>query len=67
MIIYPPCKGCNERYIGCHSQCEQYKAYKDKVDEQAKAQNKAKHKVYIGDIRNGEWKLRTSQSNREKE
>ena len=56
MIIHPPCEGCDKRYIGCHGQCEQYKAYKVKVDEQREAKrNKAnidkairdnKHKTY---------------------
>jgi hypothetical protein len=22
------CKGCQERYVGCHSECEKYKEYK---------------------------------------
>ena len=24
-----PCKGCENRYIGCHSKCDDYKAFKD--------------------------------------
>lgn len=23
-----PCKDCEERYLGCHSECEKYKAYR---------------------------------------
>lgn len=33
------CKGCVNRYAGCHAACESYKQYKMKVD----ALNAAKH------------------------
>ena len=29
----PGCKGCTERTIGCHSNCEKYNAYKDELAE----------------------------------
>ena len=25
--IYCACKGCTERYVGCHSNCEKYKDF----------------------------------------
>lgn len=28
---YAPCKGCTERVVGCHSNCEKYKEFKDYV------------------------------------
>ena len=28
----PPCFNCDKRVARCHSNCEQYKAYKDKTD-----------------------------------
>lgn len=34
------CKGCKERYVGCHSSCERYKAdvaEREKQKEQSKA------------------------------
>lgn len=34
MAIKPPCKGCEERQIGCHSTCERYKAFRADLDEQ---------------------------------
>lgn len=35
-----PCFGCDERHLGCHGDCEEYKAYRDsKVQE---AQERAK-------------------------
>ncbi|MBQ0099723.1 MAG: hypothetical protein KBS91_04175 [Firmicutes bacterium] len=27
-----PCKGCNDRSIGCHENCRLYALYKEKVD-----------------------------------
>ena len=32
------CKGCTDRYIGCHGSCEAYKSYKEEV---------AKAKAYL--------------------
>ncbi len=29
----PPCKGCDERVIGCHSVCERYITWKAERDE----------------------------------
>jgi 5-formaminoimidazole-4-carboxamide-1-beta-D-ribofuranosyl 5'-monophosphate synthetase len=33
MSNFCPCKDCNERFLGCHSICDNYKNYKSKVDE----------------------------------
>lgn len=32
---YPkaPCKNCEERHIGCHSECSSYKEFRSSVDE----------------------------------
>ena len=30
------CKGCTERYQGCHSNCEKYKAFRKEIDEATK-------------------------------
>ena len=27
-----PCLGCADRHIGCHSDCERYKAFKGRTD-----------------------------------
>lgn len=27
------CKGCTEQYIGCHSDCESYNAYRKELNE----------------------------------
>lgn len=34
MATKPPCKGCDERQIGCHSTCERYKAFRAALNEQ---------------------------------
>jgi len=36
-----PCKNCQDRYLGCHSHCIAFKAYKD-------ADEKEKSKIYQG-------------------
>lgn len=28
-----PCKGCSERFVGCHSNCEKYKEFTQENDE----------------------------------
>jgi len=34
------CKGCQKRHLGCHSDCEDYKAYKEEVERINKARRK---------------------------
>lgn len=36
------CKGCTDRYPGCHDHCEHYKEYRKALDEYAEKQLKAK-------------------------
>ena len=36
MLVQAPCKGCEERQVGCHSQCERYLSYVKMKDEQKK-------------------------------
>ena len=31
-----PCKGCENRYVGCHSNCDDYLEFRGKTDEMAK-------------------------------
>ena len=28
-----PCKDCTKRQVGCHAQCEDYKAYQDALED----------------------------------
>lgn len=30
--IKSPCQGCDARYVGCHSQCQNYASYRAKID-----------------------------------
>ena len=39
---YEPCKGCAERYIGCHSDCEKYAVYRKLFDERAEEKRRAR-------------------------
>lgn len=31
------CRGCTERYVGCHAECEKYKTAKAELDNRKKA------------------------------
>lgn len=37
------CKGCTDRYLGCHDKCESYKAYKKELDDFNKKRQDAIH------------------------
>lgn len=32
MIRMTPCKDCQDRFVGCHSQCDKYSAFRKQVD-----------------------------------
>lgn len=32
-----PCKNCNDRFVGCHGQCDRYKAFRADIDKDKKA------------------------------
>ena len=40
--IDSPCKDCQDRFLGCHSKCEKYIAFRKKRDEQLDEINKQK-------------------------
>ena len=47
----PPCKGCEDRVIGCHSVCERYITWKAERDELKKELTKiAMHEQEQNDI-----------------
>lgn len=29
--IHSPCQFCKERYVGCHANCDNYKAYREDI------------------------------------
>lgn len=35
-MIKSPCKGCENRCIGCHSVCSKYAEFKQEMDEQSR-------------------------------
>lgn len=44
-----PCKGCEDRKVGCHSSCEKYKAYREIID---KGEAEKKRKIIMN-----EWSM----------
>ena len=45
--IHNQCLGCTDRYVGCHSDCEKYKAYKEEMTKFEDTVNK-RRKKYSG-------------------
>lgn len=41
-----PCKGCNDRQVGCHSTCENYQNFKKKDAEEKEALRNEKEKRF---------------------
>jgi len=37
-----PCKGCEDRHVGCHSECDAYIAFKNIREEEREAVHKKK-------------------------
>ncbi len=35
------CKGCEERHVGCHIDCEVYKAYREELDKEKESRIQA--------------------------
>ena len=33
MVVISPCKGCTDRYVGCHAKCDGYKDFVVKNEE----------------------------------
>ena len=47
----PPCKGCEDRAVGCHSGCERYKQYKAELAAaKAELYGKQQENIMIGDV-----------------
>lgn len=47
MIKESPCQFCKLRYLGCHSECVDYKKYTEEKDEIKETMRKAKEKEDI--------------------
>ena len=48
----PPCKGCNEREMGCHIVCERYRAFRaEREAAYAKNAQQAEVTAFVGDVK----------------
>lgn len=43
MSINCPCLNCEERVVGCHSNCESYKNFRTAMDDKNKSLRDSKH------------------------
>ena len=57
-MIKLECKDCTKRYVGCHSVCENYNAWKKEHDELVKKQRKIMSNEYISFTHNSNRKRR---------
>ena len=47
----PPCKGCEDRAVGCHGKCERYEQYKAELAAaKAELYGKQQENIMIGDV-----------------
>ena len=47
----PPCKGCEDRAVGCRGNCERYKQYKAELAAaKAELYGKQQENIMIGDV-----------------
>ena len=44
---FSPCKDCEERHVGCHSECEKYIEFKRKLRREKDILEREKHKYRI--------------------
>lgn len=44
--ILSPCRDCTNRYVGCHSKCDNYKAFRAEVDEYNEKKGKQSQTTY---------------------
>lgn len=48
-----PCSLCEVRYVGCHADCEAYKAWKDEIADQ-KNRSEAEKNTLLNEFRRSE-------------
>lgn len=58
MRYTPPCKGCEDRIIGCHAVCEKYQDFRKKLDDLKQIVFKGKEQDFIRDSYIAEKKAR---------
>lgn len=45
-MVTAPCKGCQDRHLGCHGTCEKYQEYK-KIHEEEAAADRRRTDAYV--------------------
>lgn len=49
-LAHNPCRGCEERYVGCHSSCEKYIKAKEEIEEAKRKERLYKeHEGYVSE------------------
>jgi len=49
-LVHNPCRGCEERYVGCHGSCEKYIQAKKETEEAKENERAYKANVdYLGE------------------
>lgn len=56
MKNYQNCLGCEKRYIGCHSNCEDYQKYRKELDNLKKIKQQERNNISLGNKRRHKWK-----------
>lgn len=41
-----PCKGCEDRWVGCHSLCQRYQTFKHNIDKKNKEIREKKEQIW---------------------
>jgi len=45
LITDTPCYNCEDRYAGCHSKCDNYKKFKENLEEDKRLKREAKKSI----------------------
>ena len=45
---YTPCRGCQDRRVGCHAECERYLVFRQRVDKEAEIRRQS---IIFGDYK----------------
>ena len=59
-----PCKGCKDRFVGCHSKCDGYASWKAEQDEKREERQKAREQnsLLYTPCRNSSYRKRSLKS-----
>ena len=45
LVSDTPCLDCNKRYAGCHSKCENYKMFREKLEKDKQLRKEARKSI----------------------